>query len=45
MKNILFIIPTLSNGGAEKVVSKIASSLAELEYNVTILNLYKCKNE
>ena len=45
MKNILFIIPSLSNGGAEKVVSIISSSLINKDYDVSILNFYKCDNE
>ena len=45
MKKILFVIPSLSNGGAEKVVSKISSGLVEKGYDVTILNFYKCENE
>lgn len=45
MKKILFIIPSLSNGGAEKVVSKISSELSENNYDVTVLNFYRCENE
>ncbi len=29
MKKICFVVPTLSSGGAERVVSILASSLAE----------------
>lgn len=45
MKKILFILPSLSNGGAEKVVSRISSSLSEKDYDISILNFYKCNNE
>lgn len=45
MKKILFVIPTLSNGGAEKVVSKISSGLVDQGYDITILNFYECDNE
>lgn len=45
MKKILFIIPTLSNGGAEKVVSKISIGLSTANYDITILNFYSCENE
>ena len=45
MKKILFVIPSLSNGGAEKVVSKISSGLVNKGYDVTILNFYACEDE
>ena len=45
MKKILFIIPALSNGGAEKVVSKIASELVKKNYKVSIIVFYDCENK
>ena len=45
MKKILFITPSLSNGGAEKVVSKISSGLNRKNYDVNILNFFRCENE
>lgn len=39
-KKILFVIPALSNGGAERVVSKISSELAKHDYDVDILTFY-----
>lgn len=44
-KKILFVIPTLSNGGAEKVISKISGCLTLKGYSVTILKNYHCSNE
>ena len=45
MKKVLFVIPSLSNGGAEKVVSRLSSGLSERAYDVTILTFYKNDNE
>ena len=45
MIKILFVVPSLTNGGAEKVVSKISSSLSNKGYDVSILNFYKCNDE
>lgn len=40
MKTIAFVIPTLTNGGAERVATYIANGLSK-EYNVKILCFYK----
>lgn len=45
MKKIMFIIGCLAGGGAERVVSSIASSLAEKDFQVSILTYYKEENE
>ena len=45
MKKILFVIPSLSNGGAEKVVSKISSGLVNKGYDVTLLTFFDCEKE
>ncbi len=39
-KKILFVIPSLSNGGAERVVSKISTELTKYDYDVNILKFY-----
>lgn len=44
MKKILFVIPSLTTGGAEKVVSKISSGLVD-NYCVTILTFFEGQNE
>lgn len=45
MKKICFVTPSLSNGGAERVVSILASELAILGYDVTIIKYYQEKTE
>lgn len=45
MKKILFIISSMSNGGAEKVISRISACLAEKGYDVNLLTFYKTKGE
>ena len=45
MKKVLFVIPSLSNGGAEKVVSKISSGLVNKGYSVTLLTFFDCEKE
>ena len=40
-KKILFVIPSLANGGAERVVSRISSALANKDHDVSILTFYK----
>lgn len=40
MKKVMFIIGCLANGGAERVVSSVASGLANKGYDVTILTYY-----
>lgn len=37
MKNILFVIPTLSGGGAERVISVLSDELCKQGYNVGLL--------
>ncbi len=37
MKKILFIIPTLHGGGAEKVISKIFTNLSKKKYSIKLL--------
>ena len=44
MKKVLFVIPSLTDGGAEKVVSEIASGLTKY-YEVHILKFYDSPNE
>lgn len=44
-KTILFVIPSLSNGGAERVVSRISSSLSNKEYDVNVLTFYNTDND
>ncbi len=41
MKNYMFVVPSLSKGGAERVVSVLASGLAEKGYTVSILRYFK----
>lgn len=45
MKKILFIVPTLTNGGAERVVSIWISELEKIGKNVHLLVFYREKNE
>lgn len=45
MKRVLFIVPSLSNGGAEKVVSCISSGLANKGYNVSLLTFFHTSKE
>lgn len=45
MKRILFVIPFLSSGGAERVVSIWASELAKLGSDVHVLVFYRVNNE
>lgn len=45
MKKILFIVPTLSNGGAENVVARISSRLVHKGYDVSVLIFYNCEDE
>lgn len=45
MKKILFVVPTLSGGGAERVVSIWANELSKLNCNVFILVFYRVKDE
>lgn len=45
MKRILFVIPFLSSGGAERVVSIWTSELAKINADVHLLLLYRVENE
>lgn len=45
MKRILFIIPFLSSGGAERVVSVLSSEMAKLGSDVHLLVFYRIDNE
>ncbi len=45
MKKVLFIVPSLSNGGAEKVVSCISSALANKGYDVSLLIFFHTNKE
>lgn len=45
MRRILFVIPFLSSGGAERVVSIWTSELAKLGYDVHLLVFYRVINE
>ena len=42
---ICFVVPSLSEGGAERVVSVLASELAEQGYPVEVIIYYRCENE
>lgn len=42
---ICFIIPSLSSGGSERVVSVLATSLEELGYDVTVIKYFEAENE
>lgn len=44
MRNIIFITSCLSFGGAEKMLSFVAESLAKRQHNVTIINLNRIQN-
>lgn len=45
MKKVMFVIGTLSGGGAERVVTSVASSMAEKGYEVSILIFYHTNDE
>jgi len=40
MKKILFLIPNLSEGGAEKVLINLVNSLDSRKYNITVYSLF-----
>ena len=44
MKKILFIIGSLSNGGAERVVATLSAGLSEIGYKITIVTIFDDKN-
>ena len=41
MKSVLFLIPTLGGGGAEKVLVNLANNLDKEKYDVTVQTLFK----
>lgn len=45
MKKILFVIGTLSSGGAERVVSVLAEELSRKGYDIGITTVYNNKND
>lgn len=45
MKKILFVIGTLSNGGAERVVSVLAEEFVQKGYDISIITVYDNKND
>lgn len=46
MKNkYLFVIPTLSNGGAERVISVLSSELSIIGKDVSVVVYYRCLDE
>lgn len=45
MKKVLFILPFLSGGGAERVVSILASELVKIGVDVHLLVFYRVKDE
>ena len=45
MKKVMFVIGGLANGGAERVVTSIASALVNKEIDVSILTYYESDNE
>lgn len=45
MGKILFVVPSFSNGGAERVVSVLASTLAEKNVDTYCIVYYKAKSE
>jgi len=44
-KKILFVVPALSNGGAERVVARISSELCKYDYDINILVFFSMDNE
>lgn len=45
MKKIVFVTGVLSDGGAERVISVIADSLANQGYDINILTIFGAKND
>ena len=42
MRRILFFIPTLSNGGAERVLCNLVNKLCQIEdFDISVLTLFK----
>jgi len=44
-KNIIFLIPSISGGGAERVIVDLSNMFAKNNYNVSIFCIYKKKIE
>ena len=44
-KEILFVVPTLTGGGAERVVSILSNALVNRGYKVNLLLNVRCNNE
>ena len=44
-KNIIFLIPSISGGGAERVIVDLSNMFAKNNYNVSIFCIYKKKVE
>ena len=40
MKKILFLIPTLGNGGAEKVLVNLVNNIDKSKYDVTLMCIF-----
>lgn len=40
MKKVLFVIPTLGHGGAEKVLVNLANNINKAEFDVTVMTLF-----
>lgn len=45
MKKIVFVIGTLGNGGAERVISTLANNFSEKGYEVSIITIYGNKQD
>lgn len=41
MKKIMFVIPSLREGGAERVITRLSAGIAELGYDVHILEFFR----
>ena len=40
MKSVLFLIPTLSHGGAEKVLVNLVNNLENSKFDITVQTLF-----
>ena len=45
MGRYLFVIPTLANGGAERVVSVLSGAISRNGHSVSVIKYYKCPEE
>lgn len=41
MKKIMFVIPSLRDGGAERVITRLSAAMAEMEYEVHVLEFFR----